>query len=322
MKQYIIRRLLQMIPIIIGVSLIIFIIFKLPPGDAVDNMRANHPKWTDEKVAQLKHVYHLDRSWIVQYGYWAADAVRGNLGDSYQYKQPVSQVIWHPLWNSFSLSILAFILEYLIAIPIGIVSATKQYSFVDMFFTVFALVGISIPSFFFGLLLQKWFCVDTRIFPVSGMHNAGVTLTGISNFIDWLYHAALPLIVLTFTSVAGTMRYMRTSMLEVVRQDYIRTARAKGLKEKTVIYKHALRNAMIPIVTLMGLSLPALFQGAMLTEQIFSWPGIGKLTLFAVFNRDYPLLMGTTMLTAILTLIGNLVADVTYAMVDPRIRLS
>lgn len=322
MKQYIIRRLLQMIPIIIGVSLIIFIVFKLPPGDAVDNMRANHPKWTEAKVKQLKHLYRLDQPWIVQYGYWAGNAVRGDWGQSYQYKQSVGSVIWPKLWNSFSLAILSFILEYLIAIPIGIISATKQYSFVDMFFTVFALIGMSIPAFFFGLLLQKWFCVDTRIFPVSGMHNAGVNLTGISNVIDFLYHAILPLIVLTLQGVASTMRYTRTSMLEVVRQDYIRTARAKGLKEKTVIYKHALRNAMIPIVTLMGLQLPTLFSGAILTEQIFTWPGVGWLTIQAVNNRDYPILMGTAMLTAILTLLGNLLADLTYAILDPRIRLS
>lgn len=320
MGRYITKRLLQMIPILIGVSLLIFLVFSLAPGDAVDNMAASS-HMTVEKVAQLKHLYHLDQPKIVQYLYWVKDAVRGNLGYSFKYREPVSTVIKSYIWNSFYLSLAAFIASIIIAIPVGVISATKQYSIFDSTFTVIALLGISIPSFFMGLLLIKWLAVDVKLFPVSGMMNAGSTRTGMAMLIDVLHHMFLPFIVLTFHSVAGLMRYIRTSMLEVIRQDYIRTARAKGLKEKVVIYKHALRNSLIPVITILGMWIPGLFSGAIITEQVFGWPGIGRITLLAVDSRDYPLLMGFNMLIAILTLAGNLLADITYAVVDPRIRL-
>lgn len=321
MRQYIIRRLLQMIPIVILLSLLIFFVFHLAPGDMVDSMAANNPHMTQAKVKQLKHLYHFDRPLIIQYGYWISGVFHGTLGDSYKYGQPVWHVMTTYIWNSFYLSLFAFILQYIIAVPIGVVSATKQYSFYDMFFTVFALIGISIPAFFFALLLMKWFAVDNKIFPVTGMRTLGSHYTGLRYLVDVLYHMFLPVIVLALQGVASTMRYTRTSMLEVIRQDYIRTARSKGLREKVVIYKHALRNGLIPIITLLGFQLAGLFSGAIMTEQIFQWPGIGPVTLYAVNNRDYQLLMGITVFLAILTLIGNLIADVLYAMVDPRIRL-
>lgn len=321
MKQYIIRRLLQMIPVLIGVSIIIYMLFSLAPGNVVENMQNQNPKMSEAKIAQLKHLYHLDEPKIVQYGYWATGLLHGDLGTSYKYKQPVSHVMKSYIWNSFYLALSSFIVSILIAIPIGVVSATKQYTAFDNIFTVFALAGVSIPSFFFGLLLIKWLAVDLRIFPVSGMRSTGSTLTGMKDVMDVMYHMFLPFLVLTLTSLAGLMRYTRTSMLEVIRQDYVRTARAKGLKEKVVIYKHALRNALIPVITILGMSLPGLFSGAIMTEKIFSWPGIGPVTIFAVDNRDYPLLMGINMFLAFLTLLGNLLADITYALVDPRIRL-
>ena len=320
MGRYITKRLLQMIPILIGVSLLIYLVFSLAPGDAVDNMAANS-RMTVEKVAQLKHLYHLDQPKIVQYLYWVKDAIKGNLGYSFKYREPVSTVIKSYIWNSFYLSLAAFIASIIIAIPVGVISATRQYSIFDSTFTVIALIGISLPSFFMGLLLIKWLAVDVRLFPVSGMMDAGSTKTGMAMFLDVLHHMFLPFVVLTFHSVAGLMRYIRTSMLEVIRQDYIRTARAKGLKEKVVIYKHALRNSLIPVITILGMWIPGLFSGAIITEQIFGWPGIGRITLQAVDARDYPLLMGFNMLIAILTLVGNLLADITYAIVDPRIRL-
>ncbi|AAK78159.1 peptide/nickel transport system permease protein [Clostridium acetobutylicum] len=320
MLRYIVKRLLQMIPILIGVSIVIFIIFSLAPGDIVDNMGVNS-HMTTAKASQLRHLYHLDKSKPLQYLYWIKDAASGNFGYSLEYRQPVSTVIKSYIWNSFILSFMSFIAAIVLAIPIGIVSATKQYSAFDSIFTVIALIGISIPAFFMGLLLIKWFCIDFKIFPVSGMTTSGSNAAGIKKFGDILYHMFLPFLVLTFESVASLMRYMRTSMLEVIRQDYIRTARAKGLKEKVVIYKHALRNSLIPVITILGMWLPGLFCGAIITEQIFSWPGIGRVTLQAVSHRDYPLLMGFTMLIAVLTLLGNLVADVAYAVVDPRIRL-
>ncbi len=319
MKQYIIRRVLLMIPILIGVSFLIYMIFTLAPGNIVTVRSTGH--MTAATQAKMMHEYHLDQPKVVQYLYWAKDAIVGNFGESYKFKAPVSKVMGEFIWNSFFLSLASFIAAFAIAIPIGIISATKQYSIFDKVFTVISLAGISIPSFFLGLVLIKIFAIDLPIFPLSGMTTTGSNNTGLAFVGDVLYHMVLPFLVLTFQSIASIMRYVRTSMLEVIRQDYIRTARAKGLKEKVVIYKHALRNGLIPVITLFGILLPSLFAGAIVTEYIFSWPGIGNVTLQAVNVRDYPLLMGINMLLAVLTLVGNLIADVSYAVVDPRIRL-
>ncbi len=319
MRQYITRRLIQMIPILIGVSILLFCILQMAPGDILS---ANvNPHMTAEIKQELRHQMHLDQPAYVQYFYWMKGVVKGDFGDSYYFKQPVTTVIKTYIWNSFILSLVSFILSVIISIPIGVVSATRQYSKFDYFFTVVALIGISIPAFYFGLLLIKWFAVDLHAFPVSGMSTPGTNLRGIGAAGDTLYHMFLPCLVLTLGSVAELMRYTRSSMLEVIKQDYIKTARAKGLKEKVVIYKHALRNAMIPVVTIFGMWLPSLFSGAILTESIFNWPGIGPIELLAVNNRDYPLLMGINLILALLTLLGNLLADITYALIDPRIRL-
>jgi peptide/nickel transport system permease protein len=308
-----------MIPVIVGVSLVIFLIFAMAPGDALSD--SADLKMSLEAKQELKHKMHLDEPKLVQYGYWASSALRGDLGESFRYQQPVTKVINTYIWNSFILSLASFVVSILIAIPIGVVSATKQYSGFDYVFTILALVGISIPAFFFAYMLIKWFAVDIKLFPVSGMTSPGTVLTGAAKVGDILHHMFLPFVVLTLINVAEIMRYTRSSMLEVIRQDYIRTARAKGLKEKVVIYKHALRNGLIPVITILGMWLPALFGGAIMTEQVFNWPGIGPITLISVYGRDYPLLMGINMLLAVLTLLGNLIADVTYALVDPRIRL-
>lgn len=319
MRQYITRRLIQMIPILIGVSILLFCILQMAPGDILS---ANiNPHMTAEIKEELRHQMHLDQPTYVQYFYWIKGVLKGDFGDSYYFKQPVTTVIKSYIWNSFILSLVSFILSIIISIPIGVVSATRQYSKFDYFFTVLALIGISIPAFYFGLLLIKWFAVDLHVFPVSGMSTPGANLKGIGATGDMLYHMFLPCLVLTLGSVAELMRYTRSSMLEVIKQDYIKTARAKGLKEKAVIYKHALRNAMIPVVTIFGMWLPSLFSGAILTESIFNWPGIGPIELLAVNNRDYPLLMGINLILALLTLLGNLIADITYALIDPRIRL-
>ena len=319
MRQYITRRLLQMIPVFIGVSIVIFFILQLAPGDALTGKM--DPKITPERKQELRHQMGLDLPIHQQYLRWAGGVIKGDFGESTNFKQPVGRVMNTYIWNSFYLAILSLILSVLISIPIGVISATKQYSKFDGFFTIFALIGISMPSFFFGMLLIKIFAVDLRMLPVSGMTTAGSAAVGISYVLDVARHMILPLIVLTLGSVAGLMRYTRSSMLEVIRQDYIRTARAKGLKEKVVIYKHALRNGLIPVITILGFWLPALFSGAFITENIFIWPGIEPIAIGAVNGRDYPLLMGINLLFAALTLIGNLLADVTYAVVDPRIRL-
>lgn len=319
MRQYITRRLLEMIPVLIGISFLLFIIFAMAPGDAVDNIQ--NPNLSQERILELKKQYGLVGNPVERYFNWAKKAVQFDFGKSIKHKQEVSEVINTYVWNSFWLSLLSFLLSTIISIPIGVVSATKQYSGFDKFFTVFALFGTSIPSFFFGMVLIKIFAVDLMIFPVSGMTSLGTSTTGLAYVADVVKHMFLPLMVLTLISLAGLMRYTRTAMLEVIRQDYIRTARSKGLSEKVVIYKHALRNAMIPIVTILAMQLPSLFGGAILTEQVFGWPGIGKVSIEAINGRDYPLLMGFDVLMALLTLFGNLIADIAYALVDPRIRL-
>lgn len=320
MQHYIIRRILQMIPVLLGVSVIIFTLFSIAPGDIVTNMVQNNPNLSAERQAQLRHLYHLDEPIIVRYGYWAYDAIHGNFGESYKFKQPVAQVINSYMWNSFYLAATSLVAALLLAIPIGVLSATKQYSAFDIFFTVMAMAGISVPPFFLAMLSIKWLAIDFHLFPVGGMITTGITTTGWAGLVDVLHHMFLPFLVLTLAQTAFLMRYFRTSMLEVIRQDYIRTARAKGLSERIVIYKHALLNGLIPIITILGMYLPGLFSGAMITEQIFSWPGIGPITVYAVNNRDYPLLMGINMFLAFLTLVGNLLADIAYALVDPRIR--
>lgn len=320
MFNYIVRRTLQMIPTMLGVSFVIFLIFAMAPGDFLSSNM--DPNLSPERRDEIRAMYHLDEPKPVQYFYWMKGVVtEGTFGESFYFKKPVEDVMKDYIPNSFILGAASLILGLLIAVPIGIVSATKQYSAFDKVFTVFALIGISMPSFFFGLILIKYLGVEFGMFPISGMTEPGSMATGVAHIIDVLKHMALPLIVLTLGSVGGWMRYTRSSMLEVVRQDYIRTARAKGLKEKIVVYKHALRNALIPVVTLLGMSIPGLFSGATLTETIFNWPGVGPIQLLAVHNRDYYLLMGLNLTLAFLTLFGNLIADIIYGAVDPRIRL-
>lgn len=319
MRQYLTRRLIQMIPILIGISVIIFGLFALAPGDFIDaNMSMGA---SQERIDELKALYGFDKPLPVRYINWVSNTIRGNLGLSLQFMKPVTEVIDDYVWNSFILASIAYMLSILIAVPVGVLSATKQYSKFDMGATVFALMGIAMPSFFLGLLLIKFFAIDLPIFPVSGMSTAGANNTGLAHILDVGKHLILPSLVLGLTGVGSLMRHTRTAMLEVIRQDYIRTARAKGLGQRTVIYRHALRNALIPVVTILGMMLPSLFGGAIITEQIFAYPGIGRIALMSLSKRDYPLLMGFNMMLAALTLLGNLLSDILYAAVDPRVRL-
>ncbi len=235
--------------------------------------------------------------------------------------KPVKDVIGPYLKNTFILNIPVFILAFGISIPVGIHSAVKRYSIFDNFWTVFSLVGISIPSFFFALLLIYTFAVKIQILPINGMVEAGSETSGFAYAVEVAQHMVLPGIVLTIASLASYVRYTRNGMLEVINQDYIRTARAKGLNEKVVIYKHGFRNALLPIVTLLGYSLIFLLSGSVITETVFNWPGMGRVLLESVTMRDYNLMMAVMMLYAILTLIGNLLADIGYALVDPRVKV-
>lgn len=322
MKQYIIRRVLLGIVVLFGVSVLLYAIIRLMPSDYVQNAVASNPKVTPEMVERLKTLYGLNDNIAVGYGKWFSGVLRGDLGSSFIYGAPVATVIRERMWISFSLAFTAFFLQLLIAIPLGIVSATHQYSKTDYAVTVFALIGISLPSFFFAAVLQDIFAMKLGWLPLSGMVTAREDYTGFRLFLDMAWHFVLPVIVLTVTGVGSLMRYSRTNMLEVLNADYIRTARAKGLSEHTVIYKHAFRNTLIPIVTLVGGTLPTLFAGSIITEGIFSINGLGQTAFEALQKGDIPFLMGFNMFLAVLTLVGTLLADILYAVVDPRIRLS
>ena len=319
MKDYIIRRLLQMIPVFIGLILLLFLIVDLAPGDFVSGMI--NPRMTAAQKEALREMFGENKPFYVKFWNWLSEAVKGNLGYSQMYKKPVTEIIGSLLNSTFTLAILSLVVALLIGIPTGILSATKQYSILDNSLTVVSLIGISLPAFFFGLLLIKVLAVDLQWFPIFGLQNHLLkTDNWFRIFIDKAWHLVLPVTVLGISSAASFMRYTRTSMLEVIRQDYIRTARAKGLKEKVVIYRHAFRNAMIPIITLLGFWIPGLLSGAVMTESVFGLPGMGRVMVDAALKRDTQLVVGINGMLALLTLFAAIIADILYAAADPRVK--
>ena len=265
-----------------------------------------------------------DKAGAIFSGYfaWLGNMLKGDMGDSFLYQQPVNTVIGQHMWISFAISLVALILQFAIAIPLGITSATHQYSMADYAVTIITMIGISLPSFFFAALLIKVFSSWLGIFPAFGLVTGGASYTGIAHILDMLHHLILPMIVLVVLSIGSLMRYTRTNMLEVLNSDYIRTARSKGLSEKKVVYVHAFRNTMIPLMTLLAGILPSLFGGAMITEEVFAIDGIGRLAYKALQQGDVPFIMGYNMFLAVLTVIGTLLSDLMYAVVDPRVKLS
>ena len=304
-----------MIPIIIGITLVTFFLIKMCPGNPLRAMLFN-PDVRPEDIARLERLYGLDKPIYIQYFKWLGRLLKGDLGWSLYTKRSVLKHISERIGPTAILAGSTLFLSFLIAIPFGILSATKQYSIMDYSSTLVIFFGMSLPIYFLGLVAIYIFAVKLGILPTSGMKTLGLPFS----IWDRIKHLVLPLSVLTFYQIAPVVRYARSSMLEVIREDYVRTARSKGLSERDVLYKHALRNALIPIVTIFGLSIPFIFNGAYITETIFAWPGMGRLAVGAVFQRDYPILMGTTLVSAILVLLGNLIADILYAVVDPRIR--
>jgi peptide/nickel transport system permease protein len=313
--RYIIRRLIQAIPLLLGISLISFFVMRLAPGGPLAGYLLN-PKVSPADIARIERLWGLDKPLYVQYFKWLWSMIQGNWGLSYKTGLPVWDMIMSRMPATFTLMFAAFILSVSIALPAGILSAVKRYSLPDYVVTILAFIGVAMPSFWFGLMLQLLFSVKLGWLPSSGMETIGAAF----NLVDRLRYLAMPALVLALLSIAGWSRYMRSSMLESINQDYIRTARAKGLSEGIVIGKHALKNAMIPVVTIMGLDLPSWFGGAAITESIFAWPGMGRLYVSAVFSRDYPILMASLMFTAALVVFGNLLADILYALFDPRIK--
>ena len=283
---------------------------------------------TSGKSLEASSVYSVATFWnktgAVLSGYfqWLGNMLRGDLGDSFLYQQPVGTVIAEHMWISFLISLVALIFQFAISIPLGIVSATRQYSAVDYTVTILTMIGISLPSFFFAALLIKIFSSWLGWFPAFGLVTGGSSSVGFAYVLDMLHHLVLPMLVLVVLSIGGLMRYTRTNMLEVLNSDYIRTARSKGLSEKKVIYVHAFRNTMIPLMTLLAGILPSLFGGAMITEEVFAINGIGRLAYKALQQGDIPFIMGYNMFLAVLTVIGTLLSDLMYAVVDPRVKLS
>ena len=330
MLTYLSKRLFEMIPTLLGITLISFFIIHLAPGKPTDVLSEMNPKITPEAREQLEKLYGLDKPVYIQYGMWLKRVVKLDFGNSFSTdRRPVIEKIWDTkqrlidrrLFITFFINVLSMFFIFIIAIPIGISSATHQHSAFDKISTVFWFIGFAMPSFWFALLLMMFFGIYLDWLPISGfksMNYEALTLPG--QIWDRTRHLILPVFVSSFGGVAGFSRYMRSSMLEVISQDYITTARAKGLSETTVIYKHALRNSLLTIITLLGLSVPGLIGGSVIFENIFGIPGMGQLFYMSVMTRDYPLVMGLLTTTGILTLFGNLLADIGYMLADPRIR--
>ena len=320
MRGYVIKRLLQMIPLVLGVTIIVFSILHFAPGSPLLAM-VDPLTTTPAEIAEAERQLGLDQPVPVQYVRWLGQMLRGNLGYSFLTGRSVSDLILRRLSPTLVLSLTAMMISYLIALPIGIASALRRYSFMDRVTTTLSLGGISVPAFFLALLFVYFFGLRLNLFPTSGYGTLGGTATGLALWLDRLPYLIMPAFVLSITPMAGIVRYVRSSMMDTLSEDYIRTARSKGLSERTVIYKHALRNSLIPVITLLGLRLPEIFGGAYVIEYIFDWPGMGTLAIQSVHNREYSIVMSITLVTASLVMIGNLMADVMYAVADPRIRL-
>lgn len=328
MKKFLLKRILISCVLLVFVSMIIYGIMRCLPTSFVEQQAralASRPgsKPYSEWVAQLNAQYGLDASPVQGYFAWAKRAIRGEFGDSWYWNQPVLTKFSNVIWYSFALGLAAFILEILIAIPLGITAARRQYSRVDYIITVVALVGISLPSFFFATILKYIFAIKLGwcdLYGIVGrMHEQ---LSDFGKIMDMAQHLILPTLTLAIVSIGSLMRYTRTNMLEVLNSDFIRTARAKGVSERKVVHHHAFRNTLIPIVTILGGSLPGLFSGAMITETLFQIPGIGYTSYQSLIQGDIPFVMFYMLFLAVLTLLGNLIADVLYAVVDPRVRVN
>jgi peptide/nickel transport system permease protein len=319
MGRYVLRRVLLVVPMLFGITLITFTIINLAPGDPVtaliDPAEAN--VLSKDDLQHLRESLGLNKPLPVRYLLWLREAAHGNLGYSIQNRRPVSSLILHRLPASIALSGTAIALAIGIGTILGVVSALKQYTVIDYTLTVLAFLGLSVPVFFFALLGIFVFGVKLHWLPIFGMWTPGKPTTV---NLDFLRHAILPVAALTITHVAGYLRYSRTATLEALSGDYVTTARAKGLRERRVLWGHVFRNALLPIVTIAGLALPALIGGSFVIETIFSWPGIGQLGYTAILQRDYPVQMGIALVAAVTVLLANLLTDLVYSAVDPRIR--
>lgn len=318
MSQYVIRRLLQSLILLVGITLITFSLMQLAPGNPLTMMI--DPDFDPQEIAAARSALGMDRPILVQYFSWLQELVKGNLGYAVRTGRSVSSLILNRLPATLLLTIASWCFAYFFGILLGVLSALNRGRFSDYFLTVFSFLGLSIPNFFLGLFLIFIFSIQLNWFPTSGYRTLFADLQGLGLIMDRLKYLILPSIALGFPGLATAMRFTRSSVLEVLAEDFVRTARSKGLSERIVIYKHALRNALLPVVTILGLSVPFLFSGSFIIESVFGWPGMGKLGVDAVFAREYPIIMGVNLIASTLVLLGNLGADLLYAVVDPRIR--
>ena len=324
MATYILRRLIQAIPILIGISVVSFLIVYLAPGDPLDRFRSG--RVSPQVIENLRRLYGLDKPLLEQFvswftAFWQFPFRHDAWGFSFVDGRPVVDKIAEKVPTTLLLMGTALIVTIIVAIPLGVLAAVKQYSWADKIITTIATVGYALPSFVLGLLL--FFVFNVYFKPGTALHLPGFgmqTLGKEGNLLDLASHMVLPVSSLAIQQVAGWSRYMRSSMLEVLRQDYMRTAKAKGLPGSRVVFKHGLRNALIPVITLLGLSLPSLLAGAAITESIFTWPGLGFMSVQSVQTNDYPVVLATVMIGGVMVILGNLVADVLYGLVDPRIK--
>lgn len=317
MLKYVARRILQMIPVFLGVTLILFAL-RIPgflPGDPIQ-LIVGERELTPALRAQIEEKNHLDESVPAQYAWYVSGIVQGDFGDSYQKSRPVRDILFDKFPNTFRLAFAAILVEIIVGIGAGIISAVKQYSFWDVLVTLSTSILVSVPVFWLGLLLQMFFGIKLKQWTGGAVF---LPMSGMGDPPD-LVHLVLPAITLASVSTAYVARIMRSQMLEAMSQDYIRTAMAKGLTERAVVFKHALKNALIPVVTYVGIDLGALMGGAILTESVFSWPGVGREIYLAVMQRDWPVVMGGVIIVVLIVMVVNLLVDISYAVLDPRIR--
>jgi peptide/nickel transport system permease protein len=317
MRAYIVRRVLMLVPLLIGLSLIMFLLLHLAPGDPATASMPPSALSNPAFVEQTRKNLGLDEPLVVQYGYWLRNLVTGDLGTAYGFnRKPVLDLIGERIWGTIQLQGAALTLGLMIAIPVGIISATRQYSLWDNSVTIGSFIGLALPSFWLALLLQVWLGVKLDLFPIISTGQANADWSE-----RWKYFV-LPVLVLTLPTVAYFARFMRSSMLEVINQDYVTTARAKGLSNRNVLYGHALRNSLLPMVTVVGLQLPQILGGAVIIEQIFAWPGVGLLAFDAIAKRDYPVILGITLVVGAGIMVAAVLVDIVYVLLDPRVSVA
>ena len=334
MISYLIKRILWMIPMLIGISLISFFIMHLAPGDVTSSEASFNPKASEESRQKLRELYNLDKPVIIQYGLWVKRIAQLDFGNSFaSHQKPVlwerkdksgnitKGLIQESLPITLMINLLGIFIIFSISIVLGTLSAVRQNTWIDRSITLFVFIGFAIPGFWLALLLMYWTGVSHQWLPISGLHSPGFqNLSGFGQFIDLLKHLVLPVSISSLSGLAGISLYVRNGMLDILHQDFITTARSKGLKENKIVFIHALKNAILPLITIIGLSIPGLIGGSVITESIFAIPGMGKLFYDSVLMRDFPVIMGILTIGSVLTLIGTLLADIGYAWADPRVR--